>query len=66
MADEAGDGGGAATAAGSGLDPGLLDLLVCPEDELPADLRRRHPAAQGLSPGARVHLRPEAASVFPV
>ena len=34
--------------------------------EVPADLRRRHPAAQGLSPGARVHLRPEAASVFPV
>lgn len=30
MAGEAGDGGGAATAGAGGLDPGLLDLLVCP------------------------------------
>ena len=33
--------------------------------EIPADLRRRSPRAAQLSPGARVHLRPEHASVFP-
>ncbi|MBV0891126.1 sulfate ABC transporter ATP-binding protein [Paracoccus sp. Z118] len=33
--------------------------------EIPADLRRRSPGAQGLTPGVRVHLRPEAGSVFP-
>ena len=33
--------------------------------EIPADLRRRAPAAAGLAPGVRVHLRPEAGSVFP-
>lgn len=50
------------TSTGSALRPDLRKG----DQELTLDLPRRSPAAKGLTPGAKVHLRPEAGTVFPL